>query len=173
MAFETSDYPLAYFITFTCYGTRLHGHEDGSVDPQHNQPDTPYLEPNEQRRTIEAELMVQPAYVMDQPRRRVVLKTILEVCDKRRWELLAAHVRTTHVHLVASAAIKPERIWNAIKSYASRRLNEAGFDTRDRIRWTRHASNPYLWKAEEVEAKVHYTLYEQGEPMERYPDIEL
>jgi hypothetical protein len=30
--------PLAYFITFTTYGTWLHGNGAGSVDPAHNQP---------------------------------------------------------------------------------------------------------------------------------------
>ncbi len=37
--------PLAYFITFTCCGTWLHGDERGSVDREHNTPGTPVLEP--------------------------------------------------------------------------------------------------------------------------------
>ena len=35
--------PLAYLITFTCYGTRLHGHKSGSVDRRHNAPGSPFL----------------------------------------------------------------------------------------------------------------------------------
>ncbi|HEX9659180.1 MAG TPA: hypothetical protein VGA18_02730, partial [Rhodothermales bacterium] len=36
--------PLAYLITFTTYGTWLHGDERGSVDPGHSIPGTPPLE---------------------------------------------------------------------------------------------------------------------------------
>jgi hypothetical protein len=36
--------PLAYFITFSTYGSWLHGEEKGSVDRAHNLPGTPYLE---------------------------------------------------------------------------------------------------------------------------------
>jgi hypothetical protein len=43
------DTPLAYFITFTCHGTWLHGDERGSVDRGHNAPGTPFLPPDEPR----------------------------------------------------------------------------------------------------------------------------
>src|SRR6266478_1713782 len=35
--------PVAYFITFTTYGTWLHGRAPGSVDREHNQPGTAFL----------------------------------------------------------------------------------------------------------------------------------
>lgn len=41
---------------------------------------------------------------------------------------MATHVRTNHVHVVAEAGVKPERIMNDLKSYASRSLNQANFD---------------------------------------------
>ena len=42
--------PLAYLITFACYGARLHGDESGSVDRHHNLPGTPYLPPDSNAR---------------------------------------------------------------------------------------------------------------------------
>ena len=65
---------------------------------------------------------------MDQDRRRAVLKSLTERCAQREWGLLAAHVRTNHVHAVLNAEPRPERVMNDLKSYASRRLNELGFD---------------------------------------------
>jgi adenine-specific DNA methylase len=94
-----------------------------------------------------------------------VLNAIREVCEYRGWELLAAHVRTTHVHVVVTSTETPERVMNDFKGYASRRLNEAGFENAERKRWTRHGSTPYLWKPRDVEAAVHYVVHEQGEPM--------
>lgn len=35
--------PLAYFITFSCYGTWLHGGKETSVDRDHNIPNTEFL----------------------------------------------------------------------------------------------------------------------------------
>ena len=47
--------------------------------------------------------MMEPAYLLDAPRRQIVLNTVKEVCNYRGWVLLAAHVRTNHVHLVMHA----------------------------------------------------------------------
>jgi hypothetical protein len=41
--------PLAYLITWTCYGTWLHGDERGAADLDHNIPGTPYLPPDAER----------------------------------------------------------------------------------------------------------------------------
>ncbi|MGH9840991.1 MAG: hypothetical protein ACREEM_19730 [Blastocatellia bacterium] len=41
--FSDSRIPLAYLITFRCYGTWLHGDERGSVDRDHNIYRTPFL----------------------------------------------------------------------------------------------------------------------------------
>jgi hypothetical protein len=61
---------------------------------------------------------------------------------------------------------------NDFKTAASRCLNKAFPDERDRTRWTRHGSTRYLWTEEAVADKVHYVLHEQGEPMERFPNDE-
>ena len=56
--------------------------------------------------------MDQPPYYLDQTRRDAVLKVIQEVCGHRGWGLLAAHVRSNHVHAVVEAEIPPERVMN-------------------------------------------------------------
>ena len=83
--------------------------------------------------------------------------------------LHAAHVRSNHVHLVVTAAGRPERILNEFKTAVSRRLNKAFPAERNRTRWTRHGSTRYLWTEEAVAEKVHYVLEGQGEPLEHYP----
>ena len=44
--------------------------------------------------------------------RAVVLATIQGHCAYRGWNLLAAHVRSNHVHAVVAAETRPERIMN-------------------------------------------------------------
>jgi REP element-mobilizing transposase RayT len=160
---------LAYHIVFSCYGARLHGDEVGSVDRDHNLPGTEYLPSSAQRAQSNFDRMTQTACEMDGPRSKVVLEAIREVCIHRHWELLVAHVRTTHVYAVAKALVVPERILNDFKSYSSRWLNESGFDQAGRKRWSHHGSTRYLWTPQQILAAIQYVLEAQGEPMEVYP----
>jgi REP element-mobilizing transposase RayT len=165
--------PLAYFITFTCYGTWLHGDERGSVDDEHHTPGTPLLPPDPQRRARERNALVEPPYQLDAPRRLVALDALCEIARRKGWTLHAAHVRSNHVHIVVTAEGPPERVMNDFKTAASRRLNKAFPAERDRTRWTRHGSTRYLWTEDAVAEKVQYVLFGQGEPMERFPSTPI
>jgi REP element-mobilizing transposase RayT len=79
--------------------------------------------------------MDQSSYVMDPRRREAVLAAIVERCGDSHWSLLAAHVRSNHVHTEVDADVQPERIMNDLKSYASRFLNRLGLDDATRKRW--------------------------------------
>ncbi len=162
--------PLAYFLTFTCYGTWLHGDERGSVDDEHNVPGSPVLAPDAARHARERAALTGPPYHLDRQRREVTIGALREIAGRKGWTLHAAHVRSNHVHLVVTAEGPPERVLNDFKTAASRRLNKAFPSERDRTRWTRHGSTRYLWTEEALAEKVHYVLNEQGEPMQRFPD---
>ena len=151
---------MRYFITFPCYGQRLHGDENGSVNPLHNLPGCPLIEVNPQLVFAESSCMKQAPYIMDADSRGVVLEAICRVCLHRGWHLLAAHVRSTHVHAVVEASVRPEKIMNDFKLYASRGLSAAG-----RKRWARHGSTRWLWKDRDVRNAIRYVVEEQGEPM--------
>ena len=156
---------MTYLITFACYGCHLHGDESGSVDQEHNLYGSRLVEPDAKRFSAESQRMDQPPYSMDRGRRETVLAAILKRCQDNRWALLAAHVRTNHVHIVVDADAKPERIMNELKSYASRCLNQFGFDNPARKRWARHGSTRWLWKPESVSAAVRYVVDQQGDSM--------
>src|SRR5271166_5129615 len=112
--------PLAYLITFTCYGTVLHGDEAGSVGRYHNIPLTPSMPFNLRLWQTERERMQQEPYRLDDQRRQVVLNAFREVCECRGWATAVAHVRETHVHLVIHALEPPEKVMVDLKRYASR-----------------------------------------------------
>src|ERR1700722_20216343 len=99
---------MRYFITFACYGAHLHGDESGSVDRQHNVPGSRFVEANSDRVAVKREQMDQALYSLDRDRRIIVLAALREVCPHRGWSLLAAHVRTNHVHVVVEAEGPPE-----------------------------------------------------------------
>ena len=76
--------------------------------------------------------MEQSPYHLDQIRRDAVLEAIQDVSAHRGWRLLAAHVRSNHVHTVVDAEIPPERIMSDFKAYASRHLNGMRVDEPNR-----------------------------------------
>jgi REP element-mobilizing transposase RayT len=125
------------------------------------------------RAAAERKLMDQAPYDMDEIRRGAVMVAIREVCVHRGWVLLAAHVRSSHVHAVVGAEAPPERVMSDFKTYASRRLNEMRVDEPGRKRWTRHGSTRWLWKPQHVSAAIQYVVGEQGDAMAVFEAHEL
>jgi REP element-mobilizing transposase RayT len=161
-------YPLAYLITFTCYGTRMHGNAGGSVDRLHNTYGSPFVAPDANLEEAQGWDQSQSVYHLDVARAQVALDAMVEVARHRRWELIAGHLMTSHVHLVAQANVEPEKVVGDMKSYASRSLTTAGFEDNTRKRWTRGGSARYLWTPQDVENAVQYVLHGQLHPMVVY-----
>jgi REP element-mobilizing transposase RayT len=145
--------PLAYFLTWTTYGSWLPGDDRGWVDDSLRQP-APALS-----RTAKASLKQAPVVFTPQ-QRNVVEQTIRQVCAYNGWRLWAVNCRSNHVHAVVSAADQsPERVMNSLKSWCSRRLNEQSNKAAGRANWwTRHGSTRYLNDEESLDASVEYTL---------------
>src|SRR5689334_1525085 len=103
----------------------MHGDESGSVDREHNAFGARLVEADPGRLVLERGRMVEGPFELDAEGREIVLLAIREHCRFRGWELIAAHVRSNHVHVVVGCEdeVKPERVMNELKAYASRALN--------------------------------------------------
>ena len=123
--FNETRRPLAYFISFRCYGTWLHGDERGSVDRLHNTYGSPFIATDEAREQAEFLKLKHSPVMLDTNQQMNMDATIREVCTYRNWLLRALNVRTNHVHAVVTADWQPERVMHSFKSYATRRLIEA------------------------------------------------
>src|SRR5262249_29844165 len=134
----------------------------------HNVPGTPYLPENADLEREMSSAMRQEPYVLDEPRRRIVLRTIKEVAAHRDWKLWALHVRSSHVHVVITAPCNPEKVMVDLKTWSSRRLREAFDESADRDRWTQHGSTRYLNDENSFNGAMKYVTDGQGEPMELY-----
>ncbi|HEX8735781.1 MAG TPA: hypothetical protein VF721_10685, partial [Pyrinomonadaceae bacterium] len=100
-----TDIPLAYLITFRCYGTWLHGDERGSVNRFHNQYKTSYLPPEKRWIKTNNQRLKSEIVTLNAEQRICVEKAIRETCTIRRWILQAINVRTNHIHTVVSIGI--------------------------------------------------------------------
>ena len=105
----------------------------------------------------------QPAVIFNDQQRKVVELAIEELCEKRKYLLHAINVRTNHAHSVVSAQMKPERIADAFKAAATKKLREENLISKELKVWSRGRSRPYLWKPRHVEQAIDYVLYGQGD----------
>ena len=158
--FEQNPFPLAYLLTFRTYGTWLHGDKRTSVRRNAN---TRYgghgITPSAPLTEFMRNTTSEPTLVLTPQQRTCIDTAIKEVCDVRKYVLLAQNVRTNHAHAVISAQQKPEKIVNDLKAYATRLLRTEGLCTPTEKVWSRGASTRYLWKPKHVDAAVDYVKY--------------
>ena len=91
------------------------GDESGSVDRLHNLVGSPLLEPAAERVMAERRKMLQDPYVLDEAARALVLAAIRRHCMYRGWNLLAAHVRSNHAHMIVEAELRQPRAPPVVK----------------------------------------------------------
>ncbi|MGZ5435617.1 MAG: transposase [Pyrinomonadaceae bacterium] len=163
--FDDNEFPLAYLITFRCYGTWLHGDERGSVDRKQNVYGTPKTAFNPALERSDSKQRKQSPVILGARQRKVVETAVREACDYRKYILLAINVRTNHAHTVVSAMQKPEPVLSAFKSYSTRALRRAGLLSPTVKPWARHGSTIYLWKEQDVAKAVAYVLLNQGDKL--------
>lgn len=155
--------PMTYLLTFSGYGTHLHGDERGSWN------DGAWRPPHMGLAAAMQKALVQDPYTLTATERPLVLQALREIAAHREWPLLATHVRTTHVHVVIVAGDTVERVLPALKAAATKALNLAD-GQRTRRRWSEGGSILPLRTPEAVTAAIRYVLESQGDPMSRYPD---
>jgi hypothetical protein len=156
---------MTYLLTFNCYGSHLPGDVRGSVDRLRGNHRGGYLTPSTALVDSSRRLMRDAPYQMNFDDASLVLGTLREVCAFRNWNLLAAHVRTTHVHVVAGQISDANRAIADFKAYASRSLNmRTGYARR----WAREGSTRPLRTGEAISAAIRYVAESQGKPIAVY-----
>lgn len=156
-----SGHPLAFLITWTCYGTWLPGDERGSTDDLHNLYGTPPAPADVQKLGEAEDSMTHAPMLLCEDSRVLVAATVREHCEFKRWTLHALNVRTNHVHVVVRYEGDPNVPLGQFKSWTTRRLREAGLCAPDQPVWTRRGSTRYLWKPEHVLGAIDYVMNRQ------------
>jgi hypothetical protein len=144
---------MVYFLTFNCYGSWLPGDERGWVEPDHG-----IRDPNSGLHKYCQGNMADEPYLLDLPRANIVLTAIQEVCRFRNWDLIAAHVRTNHVHLIVDGLQEPDRAIVQFKASATRAL-------RAKRIWARGGSTRALTSRSALDQAIRYVIAQQGESM--------
>ena len=147
---------LAYFITWTTYGTWLPGDKRGWVSNKDGAWHVEYREGDASLENFSRSGMKHRPVIFDMTMRKLVDATIRKSCKAKGWKLHTINVRSNHIHIVVSTDdVAPEKVMSFLKAWASRKLNES-FQSNEGRWWTRHGSTRYITNSKSLIAAVRY-----------------
>ncbi len=143
---------LAYFSTWTTYGTWLPGDERGWFERGQG------IQPADLMRNLEAALrMAADAVTLDLQQRCLVEKTIADHCAIRNWMLHAVNCRSNHVHVVVTAADRAIEVpREQFKAWCTRKLKER-LTTRNNW-WTQRGRDLYIDDEDHLADVIAYVI---------------
>ena len=148
--FNTGE-PIAFFITWTTYGTWLPGDDRGwnrKGEFEHRPPDPLFNE-------AAAVKLKETPFLLKPNDRQIVEITIGKHCEIRAWELHIVNVRSNHVHVVVTAPdYQPETVAAQFKAWSTRKLKPNHPD-RKRF-WTQGASCRWINQAGDLDIAIEY-----------------
>ncbi|QDS96143.1 hypothetical protein FF011L_49510 [Roseimaritima multifibrata] len=150
---------LAYFITWTCYGTFLPGDSRGWTKWHKGE-----MIPRPQLEDWCRDQLSESIVWLDDLQRNAVNSVVCKHCKIRGWMLHEVNCRSNHCHVVVTASLyKGEVVRDQFKSWAKRKLKEdqrSEFGMEGHVRehwWTRRGSVRYVFDEESLDAAIRYT----------------
>ena len=161
--------PLAFFLTWTTYGSWLPGDPRGWVAKPGR-----FMAASAGRESEAGERMHETESALDPVQRALVEKTVTDHCQHRGWYLHAVNCRTQHVHVVVTAPDRdPQDVLDQFKAWCTRRLKEQAMATGDTrgtalpVRskwWTEGGSKRRIFNEEGLAAAIQYVVEDQDRP---------
>lgn len=154
--------PIAFFFTWSTYGTWLPGDARGWVEYRKG-----FRLPDPVRELEAKAKMTEDSCLLSPDQRREVEWQITETCRRRGWTLHAVNCRSNHVHAVTSASRTPRFMRQHLKSWCTRRLSEHEQEqgvSIDQLRenwWADRGSVRWVYGDEGLLNVTHYVVDEQ------------
>jgi REP element-mobilizing transposase RayT len=154
-----TDEPLAYFITWTVYGSHLQGAETGWMKrgrgPEVAQPLLNAWHSERLNHLVE---------LLDDQSRHCVVGAVTEICQFRNWKCWIANARTNHVHVVVTAiGFSGDTVRDQLKAKCTRELRATQPRFRDRPVWSRGGDWKFINTEDDLESRIAYA----GEAQDR------
>lgn len=156
---EINDEPVAYFITWTVYGTFLQGDARWWRQRQAGErPPQPLLEQWHRDR------LNHDVILLNDDHRRATESEVAYHCERRGWKLWVVNARTNHVHVVVTTVgYAPEKVRDQLKANCTRGIREIDRRFVDRPVWTTKGDVQFVKTDDDLEKVVLYA----GEAQDR------
>ena len=147
--------PIAYFLTWTTYGSWLPGDERGWTPRGGGK-----RPPDPARRRDAAARLREPPVTLAPAQRALVDAVIRDHAGRRGWTLHAVNVRTNHVHVVVTApTYAPKLVGEQFRGWGTRRL-KAAHPGRENW-WTEGGTAQLVFGEDDLTEAVRYVLEAQ------------
>jgi REP element-mobilizing transposase RayT len=147
-----ADEPIAFFITWTVYGTHLQGAATGwRKFGKGEAPPQPLLEEWHRDRLKHSVL------ILSDDSRVIVEDEVTRHCQHRNWHLWVCNARSNHVHVVVTAiGMSGKVVRDQLKANCTRGLRTHSAAFRDRPVWTSGGDWRCINSEEELERVILY-----------------
>ncbi len=154
--------PPAYLLTWTCYGTWLHGDERWSINKGHKDFHGPSIAPHEGMERAARARMKGDIVLLTPGMRRIAGDAIREHARHKGWTDHAVHVRNNHGHaVIAAPGRKPDPVLVQVKAWATRALRDEGLVAAGARVWTEGGSTRWLWDEKGLREAIEYVMERQ------------
>ena len=152
-----NDEPVAYFITWTVYGTFLQGDSRWwRKKDSGEQPPQPLLE-RWHRERLRHEVVL-----LNDEHRNVVVAEVKHHCGRRNWKLWGVNARTNHVHVVVTAkGFAGDKVRDQLKANCTRGVREIDSQFVDRPVWTTKGDVEFVQDESDLEKVIEYVAEAQ------------
>ncbi len=148
----SSDDPIAFFITWTVYGTFLQGDERGWKRRIRG-----HQAPQPRLASWRRERLKYTVQLLDEVHQSVVESEVDRLAVFRRWRIWAKNARTNHVHVVVTAGgYAGDKVRDQFKANCTRVLRERWKQFVDRPVWTTGGDWRCVNDEDELEQLVLY-----------------
>jgi REP element-mobilizing transposase RayT len=147
--------PVAYFLTWTTYGSWLPGDERGWIDSGKG-----FQLPNPKLLDYSSGMMTEDVCYLSNAERQLVEAQIAETCRFRGWTLHAVNCRSNHVHAVITALnVTAKKVHDDLKAWCTRRLKKSN---PERLKWwTEGGSQQLLFTDQSLQDIIFYVMEAQ------------
>ncbi len=148
---------LAYFLTWTTYGTWLPGDERNWVD-RHHLSTTPAIQPpNPQLQAYARTMLKEEPVILSHTMRNTVRDALLGCCKNYSWHIHALAVCSNHIHIVLTAPdVQPSKAMGILKVSATKSLNHLRTAPTRKHWWTRSGNKRVLPSPHDLDAAIQY-----------------
>lgn len=147
---------IAYFLTWTAYGTWLPGDQRGWQQWHQG-----WQRPNVALEAYSTSIMKESAVLLDEEKRGNVETTIAKHCEIRNWHLWAANCRSNHVHVVVTAlTANGETVRDQLKAWCTRNLKLA-FNPNKKNWWAEGGYIVIIRTEDDLSSAIKYTTQAQ------------
>lgn len=148
--------PLAYFLTWTTYGTWLPGDARGWVN-RHHKNSQAVSKPCLALELHARDLMADSPVVLDPFMRQIADAAMRQACVELGWTVHALEVRSNHVHAVITATdSSPGKVMGILKVRGSLALKALPPGAERNRWWTRDGSKRLLTSPAAVQGAIEY-----------------